>query len=101
MKIFFTIILASLIFVSANTPVFARSSRSYSSRSYSIPTYKAPRINSNPRYIAPRSQIYVPKRVPVKPYFKSNGTFVPGYNRAPAGALKPYYNPFYVKPFKY
>lgn len=75
------------------SPVLARSKSSY--KSYSSFNYT--RRNSNPRYIIPRNQIPLPKTQTVKPYIKKDGTFVPGYQRAPKGSLKPHYNPFYQK----
>ncbi|QQG44048.1 MAG: hypothetical protein HYW86_04250 [Candidatus Roizmanbacteria bacterium] len=73
-------------FLVSNVNVEARNTtiRSYSSSSRNV--YK---------YTTPRNQIYVPKTQTVKPYFKSNGTYVPSYQRAPYGSLKPYYAPGY------
>ncbi len=92
MKIILVFVFAFSVFLATSMPAFARRS-SYGS-------YTVPRYDSNPKYTAPRSQIYVPQTVPVQPYYKNNGTYVPGYNRAPAGALKPYYNPGYRKPLR-
>lgn len=84
-------VLIALFF--ASSPTLARSSYSRSFKSYSSP--RLPRYNSNPRYIVPRNQIPVPKTERVNPYFKRNGTYVPGFQRAPYGSLKPWYNPLY------
>lgn len=74
-------------------PILARSNSSF--KSYSKSSFT--KSNSNPKYIVPRKQIPVPKTQTVKPYIKKNGTFVPGYQRAPKNSLKPWHNPTYQK----
>lgn len=93
-KLLVSLFIGIFVFHLSSTSVLARRSFSFGrSRSYSSP--RLPRYNSNPRYIIPRNQIPVPKSERVNPYFKRNGTYVPGYLRAPYGSLRPWYNPFH------
>lgn len=82
----------------SSAAVFAKRSSTFKMpKSSSSFHYSAPKVNSNPRYIAPRKDIPVPKTQYVKPYIKKNGTVVNGYTKASKGSLKPYYNPSYQK----
>lgn len=81
-----------LTLLSFSPPIEARRSSGYSNRSYSSPSYKR-----EYKYIIPRNQIPIPKSESVRPYFRKDGTYVPGYKRAPYSSLRPYYAPGYPK----
>lgn len=98
-KLFIVVLLVILFFQIGSSSVLARKS-SFGSYKYTAPKYVAPRIyapktNSNPKYIVPRQQIPVLKTQQVRPYLKNDGAVVSGYQRAPSGSLKPWYNIFH------
>lgn len=85
-----------LVFFSLFLLLFALSVPTYAKGKSYTPSYSKS-YSRTYKYIIPRNQIQVPKTQTVKPYFKSNGTYVPSYQRAPKGSLKPYYAPGYPK----